>query len=341
MSPAIGYGGAVFALTWYIVVFGTWASGASTLSAAFVIAATRIGMTVSGVLLAVLGSLLLFPTHATNTFGSEIAEAILCTTEISVLNMKTILQADHEVDSESLSATLTSGTNSAKTAFDLETCIRLQNQQRLSLLQEAEAEKWLVSRRTPDLAGLQAACEQLLRIAVSTGSIGLTDVVGEDQAARVFLSNATKHGLNLKDSIVKLQEALRAEALSLVVFLHGIRAPMAMIGSENLRVAHQTLQQNLGRVRHELRESNRLVSLVPLGLDCFYAQVHGLSSFAERWLELADSICAEASQGKQKMSTMDDDWCPSTSASQGDGGAMASPLGSPCSSKPVGPVISI
>lgn len=293
-SPKIGYAGQVFGLTWDIVVWSTWVSGSSDFYDALELGAWRMSMTTLGTVLSVIGALLLFPAHATRQLENRIAETILCTTEMSVLSMEHHLQHLCTEGEKSCDLGCTDTADEDVTMLcshsNLEASVRQSAAQRNALFTEAQAERWLVHRRVMNLAALQASSASLLTVAASTESIGHASCPEEYLAAGHFLSSSYVNGPLLHKSICKVIGLLRDEAVSLALLLQGVRAPHRKLGQNRLRSAVRKLERHFRMNRKEILAQGKMPSLYPVGLLCFYAQMHGLSQYADEWMKLTDEL---------------------------------------------------
>ena len=89
-NPRVEYGGITFALTWHVVVLSNFASGIDDVEESIHVALWRIAMTFAGCVVAMIGSFVLFPSHATVQYEYLTAQALLCSTEVCVLATKDV-----------------------------------------------------------------------------------------------------------------------------------------------------------------------------------------------------------------------------------------------------------
>eukprot|EP00747_Dinoflagellata_sp_TGD_P216840 gnl/TRDRNA2_/TRDRNA2_89322_c0_seq1.p1 gnl/TRDRNA2_/TRDRNA2_89322_c0~~gnl/TRDRNA2_/TRDRNA2_89322_c0_seq1.p1 ORF type:complete len:548 (+),score=43.90 gnl/TRDRNA2_/TRDRNA2_89322_c0_seq1:82-1644(+) len=285
MSSSIDYGGICFGLTWQFVVLSERdpdnANNDST-DTALVVALWRIGASLLGTSLATIGSLLLFPRHATVEFQKRTAEAVLCVTEVCVLATEDGV-VEPGVGCEDTDGNFASKTTSdvLSSVVDLESFVRASAAHRLEVLAQGEAERRLVPRHVANLDALHQASKALAAAAVVVYSTVSRRTPHEQAAARAFMAEGA--GVVLKRSILKTHEALRNAALALALQLRGVRAPHGKTSKNEVGKALRLMQRSLRRARKEAVESGAMASLVMQNIDRFYAQIDRLSK-AGPWL---------------------------------------------------------
>lgn len=311
--PSIGYGGLVFGLTWDVVVLGTWNSAISESFNGLVFALMRCGMTLAGVCLTVAFSLVLFPNHATTHFERLCAEALLCTTEVCVITSRVLLSKSESGECN-LSPVMAERTSivfeelpeqSPDDAYvaELEFSVRSGITGRVVLLQEAEAERWLVPRVFRDLQALQESSEKLANVAAALWrNSAVFDGEGGVRCMDLFTS-APKHGPVLRLSIRRMQEVLRQAALGLANQLRRVRTPGVVVSRQKLQHSLEALEYDFAMTRQEVYENGSMLALMSGcldgslngsgGLDALYMAIYGLCKFATVWLKTEALLSSE------------------------------------------------
>eukprot|EP00929_Paragymnodinium_shiwhaense_P054779 TRINITY_DN27451_c0_g1_i1.p1 TRINITY_DN27451_c0_g1~~TRINITY_DN27451_c0_g1_i1.p1 ORF type:complete len:952 (-),score=190.23 TRINITY_DN27451_c0_g1_i1:137-2992(-) len=295
LTGSIGYAGLTFALTWHIVVLGSWDSDASESTEGLAIAAWRVGMTTFGSMIAVICSLMLFPNHATVMFEHLCAETILCTTEVCVImgegTMRThaLGEATHHLDEQGFQTT---------DVADLEAFCRSSGTERLALMKEGDAEAWLVPRFCPCLELLQTSANNLAQAAAAFRCNGSRDglILATEVVVQRWLAIAEKHGSTVQHHCARLQETLRQATLSLALRLRGVRAPRAKTHTVKLRRTLQAFQSSFELARQQVLASGQMHDLCVRGLDTFYATIYNITKYVETWLLLErelDKYCVK------------------------------------------------
>eukprot|EP00927_Polykrikos_kofoidii_P072460 TRINITY_DN68577_c0_g1_i1.p1 TRINITY_DN68577_c0_g1~~TRINITY_DN68577_c0_g1_i1.p1 ORF type:complete len:855 (+),score=107.66 TRINITY_DN68577_c0_g1_i1:64-2628(+) len=276
----IDYSGLTFGFTWHIVTLAYWDAAWTPDMEFFQPPMWRSLNTILGCVVAVIGSIVLFPNHASKELQHEFAEVLPCIMKVGI----EALEAAIPVQDVTYGQTESMMPEMSRVFY--EDFVTSSAIKRRGLIASAEAERGFVSQSwTGPLDKLQVASERLLLAAKACKSAQVhEDAVHSSEVSRFFLDPARSEGQRLNFAVMSCFAALRAAASDVGLRLQGVRMPMRR-DSSGLRLLLEAVRRDFAASR-TLALRSGAVSPLTDGCDSFYAAIYCLFEFMDAWLQL-------------------------------------------------------